>query len=87
MTELERLRVQVHRIDNVILELLRQRFVFTDAIGEEKRRIDIPIDDIAWEYIKMQMLMDNATAPLDREDVMEIFSTIINRSRRRQEQQ
>lgn len=84
MLTIEQLRMKVRRIDFVLLELLRQRFVFTEAIGDEKRRLNLDIEDSAWEYIKMRELLSSASPPLLQDDVIEIFSVIINRSRSQQ---
>lgn len=45
MGEIENLRKVINMIDEIVVELLERRMEVCRQIGEEKKRLDLPIDD------------------------------------------
>ena len=79
---LTEIRKDIDRIDDELLGLLIKRLKLGKEIGEVKREIGKAVTDEAREKEIFQRLIKNAGSKMAEEDVIEIFSKILEISRK-----
>ena len=79
------IRKEIDRLDDELLGLLIKRLELGNEIGEVKRAIGKAVTDEAREKEIFQRLIKNAGSKMAEEDVIEIFSKILEISRKIQE--
>ena len=79
---LTEIRKDIDRIDDELLGLLIKRLKLGKEIGEVKREIGKAVADEAREKEIFQRLIKNAGSKMAEEDVIEIFSKILEISRK-----
>ncbi len=83
--DLKECREQLDGIDGQILDLFIRRMQVCDEVAAYKMRHDLPVLDKDREEQKLAALREQAGAFSDRDAVEELFSKIMELSRRRQE--
>lgn len=78
------IRRRIDRLDDELLELLIQRLKLGREIGYAKREIGMAVIDEAREQQLLQRLIQKAGSKMSETDVVEIFSKILEMSRRAQ---
>ena len=76
------IRKEIDRLDDELLGVLIKRLELGNAIGEVKRAIGKAVTDEAREKEIFQRLIKNAGSKMAEEDVIEIFSKILEISRK-----
>ena len=76
------IRKEIDRLDDELLELLIKRLELGKEIGEVKRAIGKAVTDEAREKEIFQRLIKNAGSKMAEEDVIELFSKILEISRK-----
>ena len=76
------IRKEIDRLDDELLELLIKRLELGNEIGEVKRAIGKAVTDEAREKEIFQRLIKNAGSKMAEEDVIELFSKILEISRK-----
>ena len=76
------IRKEIDRLDDELLGLLIKRLELGNEIGEVKRAIGKAVTDEAREKEIFQRLIKNAGSKMAEEDVIEIFSKILEISRK-----
>ena len=79
---LTEIRKDIDRIDDELLGLLIKRLKLGKEIGEVKREIGRVVADEAREKQIFQRLIKNAGSKMAEDDVIEIFSKILEISRK-----
>ena len=79
---LTEIRKDIDRIDDELLGLLIKRLKLGKEIGEVKSEIGRVVPDEAREKEIFQRLIKNAESKMAEEDVIEIFSKILEISRK-----
>lgn len=80
--EVERLRLEIDRIDREILRVLGERAAVVLRVGERKKIVGLSIHDPRREQELLDRLIEQAEAPLDRQLVHTVFKTIVSECRR-----
>lgn len=78
-------RRQIDAIDRKILALLNRRAQLALKIGEEKKKLALPVENKEREEAVMINLFTENMGPLDDHDVYEIYQSIIYACRNLQE--
>ena len=78
------IRKEIDRLDDELLGLLIKRLKLGREIGEVKRAIGKTVTDEAREKEIFQRLIKNAGSKMDEKDIIEIFSKILEISRKTQ---
>lgn len=82
MLDIEDWRLEIDRLDEMLIDLLNQRAVCAIEIGRIKREAGLPI----YSPSREKEVIDHVTrlngGPLDREAVRRLFERIIDESRR-----
>ena len=81
---LTEIRKDIDRLDDELLGLLIKRLKLGKEIGEVKREIGRVVADEAREKQIFQRLIKNAGSKMAEKDVIEIFSKILEISRKNQ---
>ena len=81
---LTEIRKDIDRIDDELLGLLIKRLKLGKEIGEVKREIGRVVADEAREKQIFQRLIKNAGSKMAEKDIIEIFSKIMEISRKTQ---
>lgn len=82
---LEHIRMDIARVDDDILRLLARRMELAELVLEEKKRLDLPINDDRQNALVLKRAMERATElNVDTAAVREIFSILIRMSIDRQ---
>tara|TARA_B100001179_G_scaffold141904_1_gene102524 strand:+ start:297 stop:557 length:261 start_codon:yes stop_codon:yes gene_type:complete len=81
---LTEIRKDIDRLDDELLGLLIKRLKLGKEIGEVKREIGRVVADEAREKQIFQRLIKNAGSKMAEKDVIEIFSKILEISRKTQ---
>ena len=76
------IRKEIDRLDDELLGLLIKRLELGNEIGEVKRAIGKAVTDEAREKEIFQRLIKNAGSKMAEDDVIEIFSKILEISRK-----
>tara|TARA_Y100000310_G_scaffold78920_1_gene75601 strand:- start:547 stop:807 length:261 start_codon:yes stop_codon:yes gene_type:complete len=76
------IRKEIDRLDDELLGVLIKRLKLGKEIGEVKREIGRVVADEAREKEIFQRLIKNAGSKMAKEDVIEIFSKILEISRK-----
>ena len=76
------IRKEIDRLDDELLGLLIKRLELGNEIGEVKRAIGKAVTDEAREKEIFQRLIKNAGSKMAEEDVIELFSKILEISRK-----
>ena len=76
------IRKEIDRLDDELLGVLIKRLELGNEIGEVKRAIGKAVIDEAREKEIFQRLIKNAGSKMAEEDVIEIFSKILEISRK-----
>ena len=84
MTELERYRQEIDRIDGELVRLFLQRMDVTGKVGEYKRREGIPVLDAGRERRVIEAKTALTDDPARRADVAALYESIMAISRRQQ---
>ena len=79
---LTEIRKDIDRLDDELLGLLIKRLKLGKEIGEVKREIGKAVADEAREKEIFQRLIKNAGSKMAEEDVIDIFSKILEISRK-----
>ena len=76
------IRKEIDRLDDELLGVLIKRLKLGNEIGEVKRAIGKAVTDEAREKEIFQRLIKNAGSKMAEEDVIDIFSKILEISRK-----
>ena len=76
------IRKEIDRLDDELLGVLIKRLKLGKEIGEVKREIGKAVADEAREKEIFQRLIKNAGSKIAEEDIIEIFSKILEISRK-----
>ena len=76
------IRKEIDRLDDELLRVLIKRLKLGKEIGEVKREIGKAVADEAREKEMFQRLIKNAGSKMAEEDIIEIFSKILEISRK-----
>ena len=76
------IRKEIDRLDDELLGVLIKRLKLGNEIGEVKRTMGKAVTDEAREKEIFQRLIKNAGSKMAEEDVIEIFSKILEISRK-----
>ena len=76
--ELHRLRSEIDELDKKLITLLNYRVKLSLQIGEEKKRLDLAIEDKQREQQVMQMITSYNNGPLTDRQIVQIFELIID---------
>lgn len=78
LAELAKLRVEIERVDSVILDLLAERVRLGEAIGEAKRQAGLPVLDPSREAAVIRATAEGARARgLPADAVREIWWRVV----------
>ena len=78
-TELEALREEINNLDQELLELLEERFVLCEEIGELKKEQNISIED---KHREQEIIETKANSTsLRKEFVEQLFNLIFSESK------
>jgi chorismate mutase/prephenate dehydratase len=80
--EVARLRGEIDRIDQQLLELLQSRARLVLAVGDRKRARSLAVHDPERESDLLARLTERAGPPLDRALVEGVFREIVSECRR-----
>ncbi len=80
--DIDEWRIEIDRIDELLVELLNQRSVCAIEIGRIKRQIGLPVYSPSREKEVIEHVISRNGGPLDREAVRRLFERIIDESRR-----
>lgn len=75
---LDRLRSEIHEIDDAIVELLRQRCRMALKIGVEKAKRSLPMHDRAREEDVMSRILRLPAGPIESKRLEFLFRSIIS---------
>ena len=82
---LEHIRMDIARVDDDIIRLLARRMELAGLVLEEKKRLDLPINDDRQNALVLKRAMEKATElNVDTAAVREVFSILIRMSIDRQ---
>ena len=82
-TEMDALREEINNLDQELLELLEERFLLCEQIGEIKKENNLPIEDKKREAQIIQTKVNSTS--LDREFVKNLYALILAESKRIQQ--
>ncbi len=71
------LRRQIDAIDSKLLALLNERALIAQQIGQEKTRLNLPVNDSAREQAIFLRLSQNNSGPLSAVAIQTVFRSII----------
>lgn len=80
--DIDEWRIEIDRIDELLIELLNQRSVCAIEIGRIKRQVGLPIYSPSREKDVIEHVTSRNAGPLDRDAVRRLFERIIDESRR-----
>ncbi|MDP6967009.1 MAG: chorismate mutase [Candidatus Marinimicrobia bacterium] len=83
-SRITKIRKDIDRLDDELLGLLIKRLKLGKEIGEVKREIGRVVADEAREKQIFQRLIKNAGSKMAEKDIIEIFSKILEISRKTQ---
>tara|TARA_Y100000294_G_scaffold95268_1_gene88638 strand:+ start:116 stop:376 length:261 start_codon:yes stop_codon:yes gene_type:complete len=83
-SRIAKIRKEIDRLDDELLGLLIKRLKLGKEIGEVKREIGRVVADEAREKQIFQRLIKNAGSKMAEKDIIEIFSKILEISRKTQ---
>tara|TARA_Y100000031_G_scaffold73796_1_gene81515 strand:- start:3943 stop:4203 length:261 start_codon:yes stop_codon:yes gene_type:complete len=83
-SRIAKIRKDIDRLDDELLGLLIKRLKLGKEIGEVKREIGRVVADEAREKQIFQRLIKNAGSKMAEKDIIEIFSKILEISRKTQ---
>ena len=81
--ELLALREEIDKVDDMLLDILKQRFNLTQKVGELKAKFKLPIRDIKREEEKLFSIMQKwtLTSP-DNQFIRKFFSFVMKEVRK-----
>lgn len=77
-TPIETIRKEIDDVDNQIQDLLARRAELAMTIGEEKRKLDLPMIQPDREASKLRALLERHTGKLSKETIVRIWREIIS---------
>ena len=80
--DIDEWRVEIDRIDELLIELLNKRSICAIEIGRIKRQVGLPIYSPSREKEVIEHVTSHNGGPLDRDAVRRLFERIIDESRR-----
>lgn len=80
--DIDEWRIEIDRIDELLIELLNKRSVCAIEIGRIKRQVGLPIYSPSREKEVIEHVTSRNGGPLDRDAVRRLFERIIDESRR-----
>jgi len=80
--DIEDWRLEIDRLDEMLLDLLNQRAVCAIEIGRIKREVGLPVYSPSREKEVIDHVTRLNSGPLDKEAVRRLFERIIDESRR-----
>jgi chorismate mutase len=80
--DIDEWRIEIDRIDELLIELLNKRSICAIEIGRIKRQIGLPIYSPSREKEVIEHVTSRNGGPLDRAAVRRLFERIIDESRR-----
>lgn len=79
------IREEIAKIDDEILKLMARRMEMAELVLDEKKKLNMPINDDRQNELVLKRAMDRATElNVDTAAVREIFSTLIRMNIERQ---
>ena len=80
--DIDEWRIEIDRIDELLIDLLNQRSVCAIEIGRIKRQVGLPIYSPSREKEVIEHVTIRNGGPLDKDAVRRLFERIIDESRR-----
>ena len=84
-TELDVYRTKISKIDDMVIDLLIERFELTDKVGMFKRKNNIPIENKDVEKRIIARLVARGDNKVDGKLILKVYSEIFKHSKERQE--
>lgn len=81
MTTIDRIREEIDRLDDSLLEIFNRRAALALKIGELKKRENIPVYDPEREKRIFRRMLENNPGPLDDLAIRRLFERVIDESR------
>ena len=80
--QIAKLRDKIDEIDRKMVQLINQRAVYADQIGDIKRKLGLPVYVPEREEQVIENVKKNNPGPLSAEAIARIYERIIDESRR-----
>lgn len=80
--EIDRIRVEIDRLDDELLRIFNERAGLALAIGEIKKDLGLPVYDPEREKRIFRRMQENNPGPLEDGAIIRLFERVIDESRR-----
>ncbi len=82
--DISELRRQLDEVDDKLIGLLEKRMDLCKLIGEEKKKLSKPVDDMAREEEKLENVRNSTQNPEYADSLADIFTSIMGESKKLQ---
>lgn len=79
--DIDKLRMEIDRLDSELLRIFNQRAALALQIGEVKKVLDLPVYDPSREKRIFEAMSLANPGPLDNEAIIRLFERVIDESR------
>ncbi len=79
--DIDKLRIEIDRLDSELLRIFNQRAALALKIGEVKKVLDLPVYDPSREKRIFEAMSSANPGPLDNEAIIRLFERVIDESR------
>lgn len=80
--DIDRIRVEIDRLDDELLRIFNERAGLALAIGEIKKDLGLPVYDPEREKRIFRRMQENNPGPLEDGAIIRLFERVIDESRR-----